>query len=79
VDIVYFQETKLEVMSRSVVRSLWGCHHVDQCCLDSRGASGCVLIMWKMVLLCGKWCCSVEDGVVVWKMVHSCLLWCLWR
>jgi exonuclease III len=29
VDIVCFQETKLEVMSRSVVRSLWGCHHVD--------------------------------------------------
>jgi exonuclease III len=31
VDIIYFQETKLEVMSCSVVRSLWGCHHVDWC------------------------------------------------
>jgi len=29
VDIVCFQETKLEVMSRSVVHSLWGCHHVN--------------------------------------------------
>jgi exonuclease III len=29
VDIVCFQETKLEVVSRSVVRSLWGCHNVD--------------------------------------------------
>lgn len=46
VDIVCFQETKLEVMSHSVVYSLWGCHHVDQCYLDSRGVSGSVLIMW---------------------------------
>lgn len=27
VDIVCFQETKLEVLSCSVVCSLWGCHH----------------------------------------------------
>jgi len=46
VDIVCFQETKLEVMSCSVVRSLWGCHYVDWCCLDSRGAFGGILIMW---------------------------------
>jgi len=38
--------TRLEVMSCRVVRSLWGCHHVDWCCLDSRGASGGVSIMW---------------------------------
>jgi hypothetical protein len=29
VDIIYFQEIKLEVMSRSIVRSLRGCHHLD--------------------------------------------------
>jgi hypothetical protein len=29
----------------SIVRSLWGCNHVDWCCLDSRGASGGILIM----------------------------------
>lgn len=29
VDIVCFHETKLEVSTCSVVRSLWGCHHVD--------------------------------------------------
>ena len=46
VGIVCFQETKLEVMSRSVVCSLWGCHHVDWYCLDSQGASSGVLIMW---------------------------------
>jgi hypothetical protein len=47
VDIVCFQETKLEVMCCSVVRSLWGCHHVDWCCLDSRGALGGILITWN--------------------------------
>ena len=46
VDIVSLQETKLEVISCSVVRSLWGCHHVGWCCLDSRGVVGGVLIMW---------------------------------
>jgi hypothetical protein len=29
VDIVCIQETKLEVMSCSIVRRLWGCHHMD--------------------------------------------------
>jgi exonuclease III len=37
VDIVCFEETKLEVVFRSVVCSLWGCHNVDWCYLDSRG------------------------------------------
>ena len=40
-------ETKLEVVSRSLVRSLWGCHHVDWCCLASKGASSNILIMWN--------------------------------
>jgi len=43
VGIVCFQETKREALSRSVVRSLWGCNNVDWCCLDSRRASGGVL------------------------------------
>jgi exonuclease III len=46
VDIVCFQETKLEVISRNVIRSLWGCHHVNWCYLDSRRASDGILIMW---------------------------------
>jgi hypothetical protein len=54
VDIVCFQETELEVMSRNVVRSLWGCHHVDWCCLDSRGASSGILIMWDKKVLSDK-------------------------
>jgi exonuclease III len=39
VDIICFQETKVQGMSRSFVRSLWGCNHVDWCYLDSCGAS----------------------------------------
>jgi exonuclease III len=29
VDIVCLQETKLEYISREVIKSLWGCQHVD--------------------------------------------------
>jgi exonuclease III len=47
VDIVCFQETELEALSR-VVRSLWGCHYVDWSCLNFRGASSGVLIMWDI-------------------------------
>jgi len=39
VDIVCLQETKLDAMSRSIMRCLWGCSHVDWCCLDSSGVS----------------------------------------
>jgi exonuclease III len=45
-DVVCLQETKMEDMSSSVVRSLWGCHHVDWCCLNCRVASGGILLMW---------------------------------
>lgn len=40
VDIICLQETKLEYVSREVVRSLCGCLHVDWCYLEVRGASG---------------------------------------
>jgi endonuclease/exonuclease/phosphatase family metal-dependent hydrolase len=45
-DIICLQETKLDFVSNSLVRSLWGCHFVDWCYLASRGASGSILIMW---------------------------------
>ncbi|XP_059429183.1 uncharacterized protein LOC132162996 [Corylus avellana] len=45
-DVVCLQETKIQCMSRNIVRSLWGRNHVDWCCLDSCGASGGILIMW---------------------------------
>jgi exonuclease III len=45
-DVIYFQETKLKSLSRSVLRSLWRCNHFDWCSLDASGASGGILIMW---------------------------------
>jgi hypothetical protein len=39
-------ETKMEVITREVVRSLWGCQHVDWCFMGASGASGGILIMW---------------------------------
>jgi exonuclease III len=46
VDLVCLMEIKMEVISREVVRSLWGCHHVDWCFMGASGASGGILIMW---------------------------------
>jgi hypothetical protein len=45
VNIICFQETKLHGLSLNIVRDLWGCNHVDWCCLDSSGASRGILIM----------------------------------
>ena len=44
-DIVYLQETKLEVISRAVIRSLWGSLFVDLDFLVVEGASGGVLAL----------------------------------
>lgn len=38
--MICLQETKMEVMSRSLVKSLWGYHYVDWAYLGSVGASG---------------------------------------
>jgi hypothetical protein len=45
-DVVCFQETKVQVVTRELVQSLWGCAQVDWCSLGAQGASGCILIMW---------------------------------
>ena len=44
-NIVYLQETKLEVISRAVIRSLWGSPFVDLDFLVVEGASGGVLAL----------------------------------
>lgn len=44
--MIYLQETKMEVMSRSLVKSLWGCHYVDWAYLGSVGAAEGILVMW---------------------------------
>jgi exonuclease III len=46
VDLVCLMETKMKVITRAVVRSLWGCQHVDWCYMGASGASGGILIMW---------------------------------
>jgi hypothetical protein len=46
VDILCLQETKLELISRKSIRSLWGCPYVDWCFVPSLGASGGILLMW---------------------------------
>jgi hypothetical protein len=33
-------------MSSGIVDSLWGSQYVDWCCIDSRAASGGILLMW---------------------------------
>jgi hypothetical protein len=43
---VCLQETKLEFISRSLVRSIWGCPYVDCCYVASKGASRGIPLMW---------------------------------
>ena len=45
-DLVCLQETKLQSLSRGLVRSLWGGHHVDWLFVGSNGASGGILLLW---------------------------------
>lgn len=45
-DIICLQETKLEFISNSLVRSLWRCPYADWCYLASCGASGGMLLIW---------------------------------
>ena len=45
-DIVFLQETKMELINKGVICSLWGGQHVDWLYLGSVGASGGVLLMW---------------------------------
>jgi hypothetical protein len=45
-DLVCLQETKLQSLSRSLIGSLWGGHHVDWLFVGSNGASGGILLLW---------------------------------
>ena len=44
--MVCLQETKMRLINRAVICSLWGGQHVDWSYLGSCGASGGVLVMW---------------------------------
>ena len=45
-DIVCLQETKLEWITRGIVKSIWSCPYVDWLYLGSEGASGGIVLMW---------------------------------
>ncbi len=45
-DIICLQETKMELITRQTVRSLWGCHHIDLIYLGSIWLSRSILMMW---------------------------------
>ena len=45
-EVICLQETKLETVSRAIVRSLWCNRFADWKFLESEGASAGVLIMW---------------------------------
>ena len=45
-DVVCLQKTKMGLINRVVIRSLWGGQHVDWSYLGSCGASRGVLLMW---------------------------------
>ena len=45
-NIVCLQETKMELITRAVIRSLWRGQQVDWSYLGSGGAFGGVLLMW---------------------------------
>jgi exonuclease III len=75
VDIVCFQETKLMNISNSLVHSLWDCPYVDWCHVDSKGASGGILLLWDRRVVSSIDCClgkfvvacqfrNVEDGML---------------
>jgi hypothetical protein len=45
-DIIYLQETKMDLITRGVVRSIWGINHFDWLYLGTVGALGGILLMW---------------------------------
>ena len=46
-NVIYLQETKLDLITCGIVQSLWGnIHHVDWVYLGFDGASGGILLMW---------------------------------
>jgi len=45
-DLICLQETKLEVVSLSVIRSLWGNFSAGFDFLKAEGASGGIIVMW---------------------------------
>jgi exonuclease III len=62
-DIICLQETKLELITTAIVRSLWRCHYVDWMFLGSNRASGGILLMWDKRLVE-----KIEDAVGLYSV-----------
>uniref|UniRef100_A0A2N9GQX5 HIT domain-containing protein n=1 Tax=Fagus sylvatica TaxID=28930 RepID=A0A2N9GQX5_FAGSY len=50
-DVVCPQETKLGEIDRSLIKTLWGCPHLDWLSLGSNGSLGGILLMWNKRVL----------------------------
>ena len=76
VDIVCLQETKFECISNRVIRSLWGCHYTNWCCVPSNGASSGILMMWDRRVVKKVEACKGEFvAAVSFRSVHDDFAW----
>lgn len=82
-DVICLQETKIEVLSRSLVKSLWGCPYVDWAYLGSVGAFGGILVLWdgrvveKVEEAVGQFSVSCKFQNVEDQFVWA-FFWCFW-
>ena len=73
-DFVCLQETKMELINRGVISSLWGGQYLDWLYLGSVGVSGGILLMWdnrvvdKVEEAVGRFSVSVSLSLVNSKM-----------
>ena len=65
-DIICLQETKLELITIVIVRSLWRCHHVDWMFLGSIGASSGIQLMWDK-----RFVEKIEDAVGLYSVFYK--------
>ena len=63
-DIVCLQETKLEWVTRGLVRSIWSCPYIDRLYLGSKGASGGILLMWDRRVVE-----KIEEAVGIFRLL----------
>lgn len=75
-DIVLLQETKLCVVSDSIVNEVWGCLSARWLCRESVGASGGILLIWigKNFIARDQWVGSYSVSVLL-EDVGSKWIW----
>jgi exonuclease III len=76
VDIVCFQETKMESCTNGFVQKPMGCPYVDWCHVDSKGASGGILLMWDCRVVSRiDFCLGRFVGACLFRNVDDGLEW----